>query len=135
MKKMNRNLLTALVLTGALSLLPVSRAADNDANAKSPSGERRERIRDRLQEVAKELNLTEDQKEKLKPILHAEMEKIKELRENKDLTREQKIEKFKAIREEAAPQVKAILTPEQLEKWQKMREEFREKVAQRRHQK
>lgn len=128
MKRMNRILLTALLLAGALSLQPVVRAED----AKPAAGER---IRERMQEVAKELNLTDEQKEKLKPIFQSQAEKVKELRADTNLTREQKIEKLKAIREEIAPKVKEILTPAQFEKWQKMREEFREKASKRLQQK
>jgi periplasmic protein CpxP/Spy len=123
---MNRTLLIALLLGGALSLQPTVRAEEP---------KRGEAIRERLQEVGKELNLTDEQKEKLKPIFQAQAEKVKELRADTSLTREQKIEKFKAIRDEIAPKVKEILTAEQFAKWEKIREQFREKAGQRRQQK
>ena len=123
MKIINRPLLSALLLSSALSLQPASLRAAEKTNDTT----RAERFRERLQEISQALDLAEDQKAKIKPILQAEMVKLKALRADSSLTPTQKTEKFKAIREESAPQLKAILTPEQLEKWQKIREEFREK--------
>jgi Spy/CpxP family protein refolding chaperone len=125
---MNRTLLTALLLGAALSLSPTLRAEET----KPAAGDR---LRERLKEAGEKLGLTEEQKEKLKPIFQAEAEKVKELRADTSLTPEQKREKFKAIRDEVAPKIKEILTPEQFAKWQKMREEFREKIGQRRREK
>jgi len=125
MKNLNPILLGVLLLGGAVCLPTVGRAGEK------ASGERGERLRERMQEVAAKLGLTDEQKEKLKPIIQTELEKLKELHADKSLTREQKIEKLKAIKAELAPQVKEILTPEQLAKWQEMREEFREKRHQR----
>ncbi len=135
MKKMNRALLTALLLSGALSLHPVVRADDTNTGTKPAAepaaGERGERLRHRLKEVAQQLDLTDEQKEKLKPIFHAEMEKLKELHANTSLSREQKKEKLKSIRNEISPLVEDILTPEQRTKWKQIREELREKAAKR----
>jgi Spy/CpxP family protein refolding chaperone len=73
----------------------------------------------RIQEALKELNLTAEQKEKLRPIFQQEMEKLRAMRADTSLTPQQKLEKFKALREEAAPKVKEVLTPEQYAKWEK----------------
>ena len=124
MKIINRSLLTAVLLGSVVNLPLASYAAE-----KASDETRAERFRARMQEVSQALGLTDDQKEKIKPIIQAEIVKLKELRAETSLTREQKVEKFKAIREEFTPQVKAILTPDQLAKWQKMREEFREKYG------
>jgi len=83
----------------------------------------RERARDRMQQIAQELNLTEDQKTQLKPILNKEVAKLKALRGDASLTREQRQEKVKAIREEIKREVKPVLTAEQWEKWEKIRQE------------
>jgi Spy/CpxP family protein refolding chaperone len=44
-----------------------------------------------MEEVAKELKLTDEQKEKLKPIFEAEQEKIKGIIADTNLSREEKI--------------------------------------------
>jgi len=45
------------------------------------------------------------------------MEKLRDLRQDNSLSREEKLEKFKAAREEITADVKKVLTPEQFEKW------------------
>jgi len=53
------------------------------------------------------------------------------LRQDKNLTPQEKMEKFKAMREELAPQIKEVLTPEQYEKWEKARVQRLEKARDR----
>ena len=114
-----------VVLGSLIALVPASRAADNDTKpapgeAATPA---RGAIRDRLQQVAEQLKLTDDQKEKLKPIFKEQATKLRELRDNKDLSREDRMAKVKEIRESLAAKIKPILTPEQLDKWNKLRSE------------
>jgi protein CpxP len=107
-------------------------AADNTDSPDKPKPARkqgaggdqaRERVRDRIEQVAKELNLTEAQRAQLRPVFRKEAEKLKALRDDTSLTREQKREKMKSIREDFQKEVKPVLTAEQWEKWQKMRQE------------
>ena len=70
-----------------------------------------------MQETARELNLTDEQKEKLQTIIREQMEKLRDLRQDNSLSPEEKREKFKAAREEIIAEVKKVLTPEQFEKW------------------
>jgi len=120
-----RTTLIAVLLCGALSLTTSVRAAE------AARGERAEKARERVQEFVEKLGLNDSQKEKFRSLWQAQMEKMKEVFGNADLSREQKAEKMKAIREEFAPKFKEILTPEQFEKWQKMREEMRGKIGDR----
>ncbi len=85
-------------------------------------------FRERMQEVAAKLGLSEEQKEKIKPIIREEMEKARALRKDESLSRQDKVKKLKAIREEIVPKLKAILTSEQFEKWRKMAEERRARL-------
>ncbi len=62
------------------------------------------------------LNLTEDQKAKLRPILIDERQQMEAVRNDSSMTTEQKMAKVQQIREAAAPKIKAILTAEQLQK-------------------
>jgi len=80
-----------------------------------------------LQAMAKELNLTDDQKEKLKPILTSQMEEVQGVRNDTTLTQTQRRSKMMAIHQKYAPQVNAILTPEQQAKWKAMRKDMMEK--------
>ena len=78
--------------------------------------------REAMQRMAEELKLTEDQREKLRPIFVEEFGKLRELRENADLPQEDRVRKYQKLREETAAKVKPLLTPEQQAKWEKLRE-------------
>jgi hypothetical protein len=69
------------------------------------------------------LNLTEEQKAKLRPIIADENQQMDGVRNDTSLTQEQKIAKANQIRQEASPKIKAILTPEQLQKLAQMQQE------------
>ena len=123
--------MTAVALAATLSTAALVGAEDPGSEAKPKAARKqggaanqvRERARDRMQQVAQELNLTEDQKTRLKPIFKKEADKLKALRDDASLTREQRQEKVKAIREEIKREVKPVLTAEQWEKWEKIRQE------------
>ena len=73
-----------------------------------------------LDQLAQQLNLTDDQKTKVKSILDAQQQKIRDLRTDTSVAPENRRAKVQSIREETSTQMKAALTPEQFEKWQKM---------------
>ena len=75
----------------------------------------------KLEAIAKQLNLTPDQKVKLMPILKAEAPKIQAIKNNPSLDNLQKLEQIRAIHTETAPQVQEILTPQQYEQLQGIR--------------
>ena len=119
MKRPNMSVMCAMALAGLLSLQPSVRAAGAGAGGtNSVAGIHG----DRMAKLTSELSLTDEQQAKLKPIFAANDEKMKALRDDASLSREQKREKFRALREEIVAQVKPILTAEQLAKWQAMRE-------------
>lgn len=115
---LNKHTLVALVtVAGALSLQPTTRAAKENAPAPPPRGDRVSALRERMQETARELNLTDEQKEKLRTIIRERLEKLRDLRQDNSLSRQERIEKLKASREDLIAEVKKVLTPEQFEKW------------------
>lgn len=111
---------SALVALAAVASLihvqPLARAAETNAPAPAAAGGAAG-LRERMQETAKELNLTEEQKQKLQAILREKLEKLRGLKDDTSLTREEKMEKIKAVREEITSEVKNILTPDQFDKW------------------
>lgn len=75
-----------------------------------------------LQELERELRLTEDQKEQVKQVLNSTRQKYKELQA-------QVHPRFLAIRDESRSQIRALLTPEQqalYEQWLRKRDRGRE---------
>jgi Spy/CpxP family protein refolding chaperone len=114
----NKQTLMALAaISSALSLQPLARAADTNELAQPAGGGRLGALRDRMQETAKELNLTDEQKEKLQTVIRGQMEKVRDVRQDNSLSPEDKKEKLRAIREEIIAEVKKVLTPDQFEKW------------------
>jgi len=80
----------------------------------------------RLQQLSQQLNLTESQKEKLKPILRNEAEQVESVRNDTSLTKQQKWAKVHDIHESFEPKVDAVLTPEQQQKLQQMKAQAKE---------
>lgn len=76
------------------------------------------RGRPNLDQIAKELSLTDDQKAKLKTAFEDQQKKLRSLREDTSVAPEDKKAKAKEIREVFQTSLKSILTPEQLTKWQ-----------------
>jgi Spy/CpxP family protein refolding chaperone len=115
---MTKHTLIALAaVAGVLNLQPLTRAADNKESALPAAGGRGAALRERMQETAKELNLTDEQKEKLQAIIRGQMEKLRALRQDTSLSQPEKAAKFKVIREDIIAEAKKVLTPEQFEKW------------------
>jgi len=72
------------------------------------------------------LNLTAEQKAKVRPILQKAREQVQALKADTNLDKKQKHQQIQSIRQNTAQQLKAILTPEQFQKFQEMREERKE---------
>jgi periplasmic protein CpxP/Spy len=80
-----------------------------------------------LQMLSEKLNLTDDQKAKLKPVFQGQMQQMNAVREDSSLSQEQKRAKMKSIHESLHDQINAVLTPEQQAKFEQMRQEQMEK--------
>jgi Spy/CpxP family protein refolding chaperone len=72
---------------------------------------------DRVDYWGTRLNLSPEQKDKLRPLLNEETEKFAELRKQTNLKPEERRAKYMAIREETNAKIKPILTPEQWAKY------------------
>ena len=114
----------AVLLGSLLGVSTASRAADADPKPADKTDAKAAPARgERLKSLAEQLKLSDEQKEKLKPILQDERKKVRELRENKDLSRQNRVARLKEIRDDLGTKLNPILTPEQLEKWNKLRSE------------
>jgi Spy/CpxP family protein refolding chaperone len=71
-----------------------------------------------LQGVIESLNLSDEQKEKLRDFHEQQMGKLQALRDDLSLTLSEKLEKIRAMRQDVDPKLKEVLTAEQFEKWQ-----------------
>jgi len=80
-------------------------------------------------DVAKMLNLTDDQKAKVQPILDAQREKMRAVFQDDSLSPDDKRAKMKTIRDDTNAKLKPILTPEQYATWEKMQTRMRRMAA------
>jgi hypothetical protein len=117
-----QTLLTGLVLAGLLTLTARAQAQDpkpRDVNAIVTN--------QRLKQLTTVLTLNDEQKEKLRPVLHEEVKSIRAIRETENLTMQEKFAKEKDVRDASKAKAKPILTAEQFAKW----EEWQKKTAKR----
>lgn len=83
--------------------------------------------------IAQQLDLTPQQKIKMLPILRDEAPKVKAIKEDNQLSNVQKIQQLRAIHQQTDPQVKAILSKEQYQKLQSIRQQTIKDAIQSRH--
>lgn len=125
MNRMKRGLAVAIVLGSLMAFGPQANAADNQGQTQA--GGRRQTAQERMKKLAADLNLTQEQQDKLKPVLQEQSKKLRELRQDTSLSATDRRAKAKTIRDDAAKQIKAILTPEQWEKYQKLQQQNRQR--------
>ena len=95
------------------------------------STEEREQVATELKRFASDLNLTDDQKEKLHEALSEAREKIAEyVQQNPSTTKADIISKVVANRDAIRQRVVAFLSPEQLKKWDAEKEKAKDFLGQ-----
>jgi len=77
----------------------------------------------KLQAISQQLNLTPQQKAKILPILADEGPKVEAVKNNSSLSGFQKMQQIRAIHQQTDPQMKAILSPDQYQKLQAIRQQ------------
>jgi Spy/CpxP family protein refolding chaperone len=77
----------------------------------------------KLQAISQQLNLTPQQKAKVLPILADEGPKVEAIKNNSSLSGFQKMQQIRAIHQQTDPQMKAILSPDQYQKLQAIRQQ------------
>ncbi len=84
-------------------------------------------VAERLQRMGQRLQLTDEQKAKIKPLLEDEVAQAKAIHEDSSLSRPQKMEKIEQLRNTTHDKIKPILTPEQQKKLEEMQEKAKER--------
>ena len=117
MNKNRRIVIGSLLFGLAVSLMArPALAQEHQATAES-----------RLEEMSKQLNLTDDQKAKLKPILQDEAQQLQAVHNDASLSQDQKKAKAKEIHAAFKPQVNNVLTPDQQKQWKEMKKKAKER--------
>ena len=110
------------ILTSALAILLLAGAAQAQTTDNGRKGDRKEHRQDMAG-----LNLSADQKTKMKSLHERQKAELEALRGNTSLSDEQRRTQAKAIRDKYQAERKAILTPEQQQKAAQFREEWKDR--------
>ncbi len=126
--KLHKTLTLAALVAGSLLAADLTVRAQESTNTPSatsqPPGapEKKGNARGRMSFdiVSNQLQLSEDQKPKVRPILQDMAKQLAALRGDTSLTQADRRAKTAEIRNDATAKLKEILTPEQLAQWQKL---------------
>jgi periplasmic protein CpxP/Spy len=136
MRNLHRFAGLTFALALAFSLITAAQTPSKESKQQAPPDQshkgfdgnvHRDRVGERLEWLSQHLNLTENQKKQLKPVLMDEFKQMRAVGEDASLTQDQKRERMKQIHEASRPQVQGILTPEQQQKFAQMKEEVKER--------
>ncbi len=112
----------AIALGAVIALCPAAQAQDKKGEGRGfPPPE------ERIKQLSEALKLTDEQKAKLAPILKEEGEKLRAILQEARGDRAEAGKKIQEARKDAATKVKAVLTPEQGEKFDKLQAEMASK--------
>jgi Spy/CpxP family protein refolding chaperone len=78
-------------------------------------------VQQRLQMMSDQLNLTDDQKAKLLPILQADADQRLAVHNDDSLSGDERHEKMREIGKATSKQMREVLTPDQWEKFKELR--------------
>ncbi len=128
--------LSLVAVTLGLSAAAFLRADDQPASpppasppsdTTPPSGEQGQRRGGRmspermLQMMSNRLNLTDDQKAKILPVLQSQFDQMKALRDDTSLSDDDKRDKRRSIMQDTHQKIRALLTPDQQQQFDSMR--------------
>ena len=119
MKNHTHFVISALSIGMFALLAPTSFAQKGEAMSKA-------------QAIAQQLSLTPQQKEKILPILAAEVPKVHAIKNDNSLSTMQKMQQLRVIHQQTDPQMKAILSPDQYQKLQAIRQQAIQEAMQKR---
>ncbi len=124
-----------LLLLALAAVLPTFAADPVSAPSAPPAPARAERLA-KIQEVIAQLNLTEEQKAKIAPIVQQQVADLGALRDDAKAERRERLRVAREINQKAAAQIRPLLNPEQQKKYDELRAaaraEMKHKVKERR---
>jgi periplasmic protein CpxP/Spy len=127
MSKSRWSILIILVLSAAGVTFAQTSPQASTSDKHAGMHQKGESAEQHLQMLSEKLNLTDDQKTKLKPILQDQLQQMKAVREDSSLSEDQRRAKMKSIHESLHDQINAVLTPEQQAKFKQMQHDEMEK--------
>jgi Spy/CpxP family protein refolding chaperone len=128
MRLLIRGLLSGLILLSWAGAAWAIQAPQTESG--QPVSEKDKIAAQRLRDLAAMLSLTSAQREKIRPIVLAEAPRLKAVRDDTSLSKQQKADKLREIFKDTDAKMKPILTPQQMENLQRIREdEIKKRLA------
>jgi protein CpxP len=129
---MTKRTITFLLVFAMAALCSVTMYAQQPDQNAGQGGERRMgrgpmTPQAELDRLTKELNLTKDQQDKIKPILEDQQKQMQALREDTSTSMEDRMPKMRDIRKTHVDQIRAILTSDQQAKFDDMQKKMMER--------
>ncbi len=133
MKKPFLALAVLVLIAGIAFLVAPARAQDQDTTSQASTTQPRSPEKT-VELLASKLNLTDDQKAQITPIIAERQQKLREL-QGESGRRMKKARKAKGILENSEKKINAVLTDEQKKKYAELKQELREERKERRQSK
>ena len=133
MRKLFSFALSTCFVAGMAMAAPQSQDESAPSQQEQPAGHRRANPERRVQMLSKRLNLTADQQSQLLPILTDRQEKMQAIFHDSSLSKEDRTAKMRSLREDSESKIKAVLTDEQKQTYDQMRQQSRERSHERRN--
>ena len=119
--------LICLTLLAATPALAAQSAANNDPRSAAPAGEPPQQGQ-RMAELTRELGLTAEQSAKLKAILEKQRQELQAMRASEQQSRQERLEKGRAMRNKRREELLTVLNHEQLYKFEQYMEQHRPRM-------
>jgi len=120
--RMKKSILCALLATALACCGTALYAQQDNMSQGAPAAHRMPSPEQRLRHMTKTLNLSDEQQQKIKPLLESESQQMQSLRQDTTMSKQDRMAKMQQIRQGTNDQIKGVLSNDQQQKWQQMQE-------------
>lgn len=120
-------LVVTMTLGGVLSATQLSAKSFQGLGMRRHARGEMPSVDDQIKRMTKQLSLTEDQQQKLKPILEDQRHQMQQLGNDSSLSKDEKFGKMRDVHENASSQIKAFLNEAQRKKFDELQQKRRER--------
>jgi periplasmic protein CpxP/Spy len=122
--------LSTLFGLGVLAAAPYAQDQSNTEQHKESAHRREADPQRQVNMLAKRLNLTDEQKTQIMPILTDRQQQMKSIHEDTSLSQQDRRAKMHSIFEDSNTKIKAVLNDDQKQKYDQMQQQRRERMQQ-----
>jgi protein CpxP len=129
---LSRRVLGLTLCLAAVISIPLAQAQDSEGQGMKYHGHhQRPSVDDQVKHMTKALNLTTDQQSKVRNILEEQRKQMDQLRADSSLSQDARFGKMHDIHQNSSTQIKALLNPDQQQKFDQMEQERRDRMMRR----